>query len=263
MQSGFRNWSGSVQATPREFHAPRTEAELAEIVAGSSQVRVTGAGHSFMPPCATAGTLLDLSQLEMPLEIEPDGQSVWAPAGWSLEKLTAALWTHGYSLPNQGDVNPQALAGALATGTHGTGAELGSLATIARAFRLVLAEGSIVTCSATERAELFEAARLSLGSVGVATHIRIQVLPAYRLEERVVAMPLREVALRFAELAARHRHVEFFVFPYADTAILKTLHPTEDASAFRPVPASDEHIFKFTCDVTASWPAATSVMQRT
>src|SRR4029077_18914752 len=132
------------------------------------KVRVVGAGHSFMPLCETDGTLISLEELDGEIELGADKTRAWAPAGWSLAKLTAALWEKGVSLINQGDVNPQALAGAIATGTHGTGATLGSISTAARAFHLVLADGSVVTCSASERPELFQAQRLSLGLLGVA-----------------------------------------------------------------------------------------------
>jgi FAD/FMN-containing dehydrogenase len=83
---------------------------------------VVGAGHSFMPLCETGDLLLNLSDYEGRGPIAPDRKTVWAPAGWSLKKLTAALWDQGLSLINQGDINPQSLAGAISTGTHGTGA---------------------------------------------------------------------------------------------------------------------------------------------
>ena len=88
-----------------------------------------------MPLCATTGVLLSLADLDSPIDIAADGASSWVPAGWSLKRLTAALWERGYSLLNQGDIDPQSLAGAVATGTHGTGSELGSLSTFAHAFR--------------------------------------------------------------------------------------------------------------------------------
>src|SRR5690349_9438084 len=174
--ASWSNWSGSVRAQPQHVASPRTEAELASLVSRASKVRVVGAGHSFMPLCETEGTLLSLAELEGEVRFSADRTRVWAPAGWSLARLTAALWEEGVSLINQGDVNPQALAGAIATGTHGTGINLGSLSTAARGFRLMFADGSLVTCSANERADLFEAQRLSLGLLGVATQIEIDVL---------------------------------------------------------------------------------------
>jgi FAD-linked oxidoreductase len=258
----WKNWSGSVQAQPSRLASPRTEDELSTIVRGAAKVRVVGAGHSFMPLCATTGVLLSLSDLDSPIEIAADSASAWVPAGWSLKRLTAALWERGYSLLNQGDINPQSLAGAMATGTHGTGVDLGSLSTFARAFRLMLADGSVVECSKEQRPELFEAQRLSLGLLGIATRIRVSIMPAYHLEERIERVPFAAAIEHFAEVAQTHRHAEFFVFPYADEVIMKTLHPAADAGAFNEPSSSDETIFRFCCDVTAAAPAVARVLQR-
>jgi FAD-linked oxidoreductase len=258
----WKNWSGSVQAQPSRLASPRTEEELARIVRGAAKVRVTGAGHSFMPLCATSGVLLSLAKLDSPIEVAADRASAWVPAGWSLKRLTAALWERGYSLPNQGDINPQSMAGATATGTHGTGMELGSLSTFARAFRLVLADGSIVECSKEHRPELFEAQRLALGLLGVATRIRVDILPAFHLEERIERVALAAAIERFEDVARTRRHAEFFVFPYADEVIMKTLHPVAEAGGFKEPSASDETIFRFCCDVTAAAPAVARVLQR-
>ncbi|HEY7640479.1 MAG TPA: D-arabinono-1,4-lactone oxidase [Steroidobacteraceae bacterium] len=258
----WKNWSGSVQAQPSRLASPRTEDELATIVRGAAKVRVVGAGHSFMPLCATPGVLLSLAELDSPIEVDADGASAWVPAGWSLKRLTAALWERGYSLLNQGDINPQSLAGAMGTGTHGTGAELGSLSTFARGFRLMLADGSIVECSKEQRPELFEAQRLSLGLLGVATRIRVTLMPAYHLEERIERVPIAAAIEHFEEVARTHRHAEFFVFPYADEVIMKTLHPAAEAGAFKEPSSSDETIFRFCCDVTAAAPAVARVLQR-
>ena len=215
-----------------------------------------------MPLCATTGTLLSLAELDSPIEVTVDGASAWVPAGWSLKRLTTSLWERGYSLLNQGDINPQSLAGATATGTHGTGSELGSLSTFARAFRLMLADGSIVECSKDQRPELFEAQRLSLGLLGIATRIRVSVMPAYYLEERIERIPLAAAIEQFENVARTHRHAEFFVFPYADEVIMKTLHPAADAGPFKEPSSSDETIFRFCCDVTAAAPAVAGVLQR-
>ena len=262
MTGDWRNWSGSVVARPARRVAPRSEAELAELVRGARRVRAVGAGHSFTPLCATDGTLIDLAQLDSPVELAADGRSAWAPAGWSLRRVAEALWRLGVSLPNQGDVDPQSLAGAIATGTHGTGAELGSLSSFARAFRVVLGDGAVVECSAEAEPELFEAQRLSLGLVGIATRIRIDVVPGYRLEQRIARMRLDDVCEQFAELAARHRHAEFFAFPYSNEVIVKTLHPTDDATAFRAPRDDGEAEFQRMCDQCTALPSAIGFLQR-
>lgn len=257
----WKNWSGSVVSAPDLIARPKTETELAALVARTPKARVTGAGHSFMPLCNTDGVLISLAELEAAISISADRSRVWAPAGWSLAKLTAALWREGLSLINQGDVNPQALAGAIATGTHGTGAALGSLSTTARGFRLVIADGSVTTCSETERPELFQAARLSLGLVGVATAIEIDVLPAYHLEERIETHPLQDVEARWEELAGANRHVEFFVFPYGDHAVLKTLNPASSEGELRRLTDFDDRLFSMICDACAVAPWLTHRLQ--
>jgi FAD-linked oxidoreductase len=261
MAAGWSNWSGSVRATPRVVARPKTEAELAELVRQARQLRVVGAGHSFMPLCETDDTLVSLSELEGGVRFNADKSRAWAPAGWSLAKLTAALWEEGVSLINQGDVNPQALAGAIATGTHGTGLKLGSLSTAARAFRLMLADGSSVTCSESERPDLFQAARLSLGLLGVATQIEIDVLPAYHLEERVEAHRFEEVAERWDELVANNRHAEFFVFPYGDYVALKTLNAAPSEGPLKRMSDMDDKLFRMICDVCSVAPWLTRRLQ--
>lgn len=257
----WKNWSGSVSATPQQSARPKTETELAALVAQARKVRVVGAGHSFMPLCETDGTLLSLSELEGGISFNADKSRVWAPAGWSLAKLTDVLWKEGVSMINQGDVNPQALAGAIGTGTHGTGAQLGSISTAARGFRLMMADGSIITCSESERPELFQAACLSLGLVGVATQIEIDVLPAYHLEERVETYPLEEVEARWDELAAKNRHVEFFVFPYGKYVVLKTLNPAPGEGPLKQMNDIDDRLFRMVCDVCAAAPWLTRRLQ--
>ena len=257
----WKNWSGSVSAKPQQIARPKTETELAAFVREARKVRVVGAGHSFMPLCETEGTLLSLAELEGSVRFNADKSRVWAPAGRSLADLTAALWKAGVSLINQGDVNPQALAGAIATGTHGTGVELGSLSTAARGFRLMMPDGAIVTCSESERPELFQAARLSLGLVGVATEIEIDVLPAYHLEERVESHRLEEIEARWDELAASNRHVEFFVFPYGDYVVLKTLNPVPGEGPLKRMNDMDDRAFRMVCDVCAVAPWLTRHLQ--
>jgi FAD-linked oxidoreductase len=259
--TAWSNWSGSVVARPAEIARPKTEAELAAIVARSRKVRVLGAGHSFMPLCETDGALLSLSELEGGVELNADKTRAWAPAGWSLAKLTAALWQEGVSLINQGDVNPQALAGAIATGTHGTGVTLGSLSTAARAFRLMLADGSVVTCSRDERPDLFEAQRLSLGLLGLATRIEIDVAPAYHLEEKIESHRLDDVAGRWEDLAADNRHAEFFVFPYGDYVALKTLNPAPSEGPLKKMTDMDDKLFRIVCDVCSAAPWLTRRLQ--
>lgn len=258
----WSNWSGSVRGTPAQVERPAKLEALQALVGAADAVRVVGAGHSFMPLCETEGLLLHLADLEGGLKVAPDRRTATAPAGWSLKKLTAALWEEGLSLPNQGDVNPQALAGAIATGTHGTGRDLGSLSTLAQAFTLVMADGTLRTCSRSENPELFEAQRLSLGMLGVAVEITFTVMPAYRLEERIEKVAFAEILERFDDIAAAHRHAEFFIFPYSDKAILKTLQPTEAPETSERTTDVDETPFRIANEIAARAPFMIPTLHR-
>ena len=255
----WRNWSGSVVASPERFVSPKTEAELCATVAAASRVRVVGTGHSFMPLCETDGVLISLADMAGKLEVSPDRQTVWAPAGQSIGSLTQALWEKGLSLINQGDIDKQAIAGALATGTHGTGRTLGSLSTAARGFQLVLSNGSIADCDAENYPDLFEAQRVSLGALGVMTRVKLDVAPAYRLRETMRRVALDKVLREWDALTKAHRHVEFFVFPYADHALLKILDVVKAGDD--PAPA-EGGTYKLFCDIASVAPFLAPTLQR-
>lgn len=258
---GWSNWSGSV-ATPAPVLRPRDEAELARIVGQARNVRATGAGHSFMPLCASDDVIVSLEDMAGDMTVAPDRATVRAPAGWSLRRLTAALWYAGLALANQGDVNPQSLAGSTATGTHGTGRELGSLSTFVRGMRLIGADGEARWCDVRENADLFQAARLSLGMFGIATEIEIAVVPAIYLVERIEKRPWAEVCERFDDLVARHRHVEFWFFPHADAVILKTLDPCEACESPRSTTDMEETAFRRVLNIGAVVPPLIPFLQR-
>src|SRR3954468_22770979 len=138
----WSNWSGGQSCAPAEHVRPGSRAELAAAVARGRAVRVAGAGHSFSGGVPTDGTLLSLDRLDRVLDVDRASGLVRVEAGIGLRQLVRALHAHGLALPNLGDVDAQSLAGALATGTHGTGVRLGNLSTAVTAMELVLADGS-------------------------------------------------------------------------------------------------------------------------
>ncbi|GAA0301433.1 D-arabinono-1,4-lactone oxidase [Sphingomonas oligophenolica] len=256
----WSNWSGSVAASAPLLR-PKTEAELANAVRGAASVRATGAGHSFMPLCQSDGLILSLEDMAGTITVAPDRRTARIPAGWSIKRLTAALWDEGLALANQGDVNPQSLAGAMATGTHGTGRDLGNLATFARGFRLIGADGEPVWCDATTNPDLFQAQRLSLGLFGIATEIEAEVVPAFHLAERIEKKPWGEIRERYDELVEQQRHVEFWLFPHSDSAILKTLEPCDPCDPPASTTDIEETAFRRLLNVGAFVPALVPTLQ--
>jgi L-gulonolactone oxidase len=194
-------------------------------------IRVVGAGHSFGDLVCTDGLLMNLDRLSGLQHVDADAGLVTVGAGTRLADLNLQLAAHGLALPNLGDIDRQSIAGAMSTGTHGTGRKLGNLATRIRALDLVLADGSTLTCTDTEP-EVLRAARVSLGALGVITSYTLRVVPAFALRAETRSMPLAETLQRLDGFVDGNDHFEFFVFPHTDTALVKVNNRTEEP--FRP-----------------------------
>ncbi|MBK6412594.1 D-arabinono-1,4-lactone oxidase [Sphingopyxis sp.] len=257
----WSNWSGSVTA-PAQIARPHSEDELAALIRSAHNLRVAGAGHSFMPLCESDELIVSLDDLAGDMHIAVDRQTARIPAGWSIRRLTAALWDEGLALANQGDVNPQSLAGAMATGTHGTGADLGSLATFARGFRLIGADGETHWCDAITNPDLYQAQRLSLGLFGVATEIDVAVVPAFHLAERIEKRRWAEIRESYDDLTRQHRHVEFWFFPHSDDVILKSLDLCDPCDPPPTTTDMEEATFRRILDISARLPFLTPFLQR-
>ena len=257
----WNNWSGSVSASATVAR-PKSEDELAALIRSAAKLRVTGAGHSFMPLCESDELIVSLDDMAGAIRIAADRRTAHIPAGWSIRRLTAALWEEGLALANQGDVDPQSLAGAMATGTHGTGVDLGSLSTFARGFRLVDAEGEAHWCDADTNADLYQAQRLSLGLFGVATEIEVAVVPAFHLAERIEKRRWEEIREGYDELAEQHRHIEYWFFPHSDHVILKTLDLCDPCDPPPTTTDMEETTFRRILDISARLPFLTPALQR-
>src|SRR5579863_2349211 len=221
----WQNWAGTASADPVRRYWPRSVEEIADAIRAAAgaglTVRALGSGHSFTPAAATAGPALDLSGWAGVVAADIPSGLVAVRSGTTIRELNRALDSVGLAMPNLGDIDAQTISGAISTGTHGTGARIGGLATQIAALELVLADGSVVSCSAQERPDLFAAARVSIGALGVLSTVTLQCVPAFRLAADERPMPLEEVIARFDELAAGNDHFEFYWFPYGKNALVK------------------------------------------
>jgi FAD-linked oxidoreductase len=210
---------------------PRSADEVATAIRQAADagltVRMTGTGHSFTGAAIAAGVLLRPAGLTALRSVDTASGLVTAEAGLTLRRLNGMLDDHGLALANMGDIQEQTLAGAIQTGTHGTGREVAGLAAQIAALELVLADGSIVTCSRAERPDLFDAARVSVGALGVVTAITWHTVPAFLLRAREEPMRWNEVLSRLDELAAANEHFEFYWFPHTDGCLTKRDNRTE------------------------------------
>lgn len=239
----WSNWSGRQRAKPQRLHFARSEEDVAAAVREAANaglgVRAAGAGHSHAPLVPGAGVILDVSGLAGVVATDPGRQRVRAWAGTPIHALGRPLHDAGLALINQGDIDRQTIAGACATGTHGTGLTLKNLSSAVAGLRLVTAAGEVVECNREHRVDLWQAARLNLGALGIVTQVVLDVRDAYRLRERSFSEPLESLLPRLGELERASRHFEFFWYPRDDTARAKAIDET-DAPASYPLAREGE-----------------------
>ena len=224
----WSNWSGFQQAHPQHILHPDNVLELQSIVQSHPKIRVVGAGHSFTPLVCTDATLVSLNQISGVASSHTAHSRCSIYAGTRLYNLDQYLEPINQALMNQGDIDQQSLAGAVSTGTHGTGADLHCISAYVEDFELLTASGEILNCSRTENPEIFAAGRVSLGSLGILTKITMQNRPRFKLKEHIQLCTVADMMQFIQQWKHQHRHIECFVFSHAEKLMLKTLDETDE-----------------------------------
>ena len=222
----WSNWAREQRCAPQRIERPRSEAELCDIVAGADRVKAVGSGHSFTDIACTDGVMVDLSRMNSVLE--SDSELVRVQAGISIAECARELAARGLALENQGDIDKQSLAGAVATATHGTGVRFRNLSAQIAGIRLVTASGETRQLEGDE----LLAGRVSLGALGVISELTMRCVPSFTIHRVDEPRPLAQVLDGLEKAADGNDHFELFVFPYADRAL--TL--TSERSAREPEP---------------------------
>lgn len=231
--STWQNWGGNVTASPTIL-TPKSADEVKALVVNAPTVKAVGAGHSFTSIAATDGVLLDLAQMNAVLGHDPQTHRVRVQAGISLRQLNRELLALGLAMPNLGDVDPQSIAGATSTGTHGTGAKLRGIADAIVALQLVTAAGDTIEIDETH--PWFNAARVGLGALGIVTEVTLQCVPAYLLHANERPMPLPEVLDQLDDLVDGNDHFEFYWFPHTEKALVKENNRVAESTDRSPLP---------------------------
>ncbi|ANH93910.1 FAD-linked oxidoreductase [Streptomyces sp. SAT1] len=221
----WRNWGGNVRSRPAREVTPASVEELAAAVRRAAEdglpVKAVGTGHSFTAIAATDGLLVRPRLLTGIRGIDREATTVTVEAGTPLKRLNLALAREGLSLTNMGDIMEQTVSGAVSTGTHGTGRESASIAAQIKGLELVTADGSVLACSEKENPDVFAAARVGLGALGIITAITFAVEPVFLLTAREEPMPLDRVLAEFDQLWAENEHFEFYWFPHTGSTNTK------------------------------------------
>ncbi|WP_019547314.1 D-arabinono-1,4-lactone oxidase [Streptomyces sulphureus] len=272
-RAGWHNWAGTVTASPARTAAPASTDEVADAVrraaADGLRVKAVGTGHSFTAAAKTEGLMLRPGRLTGIRRVDREEGTVTVAAGTPLKQLNRELAELGLSLTNMGDIMEQTVSGAVSTGTHGTGRDSAAIAAQIVGLELVTAEGAVLRCSRTENPEVFAAARVGLGALGVVTELTFAVEPEFLLTAREEPMPFARVTEEFDQLVATNEHFEFYWFPHTDGCNTKRNNRSQGPA--RPLPRvrgwiDDEFlsngVFQAVCSLGKAAPATVPGMAR-
>jgi L-gulonolactone oxidase len=228
----WRNWARDQACRPARIVRPRDRGELAAMVAEAAgsggPISVPGSGHSFTEAALTDGTMIDVSTLTGVLDADPSTGLVRVAGGTVLADLNEKLHRLGLAMENLGDIDRQTIAGAISTGTHGTGARLRNISAQVEGLELVLADGSVRELSPEAYPSLLRAARVGIGALGAISAVMLRCVPAFTLRRVDRPLPRDEVLDGFEERVRAHDHFELFTFPYADSALVLERDRTDE-----------------------------------
>ena len=229
---GWANWAGDQSCRPARILRPQSRDELAEAVAAAAargeKVRVAASGHSFTEVALTEGTMLRLEALSGVQDSDRGSGLVRVGGGTVLAELNEQLAGLGLAMENLGDIDRQTIAGAISTGTHGTGARLRNISAQVEGLELVLGDGRVRHLNAATDPELMRAARVGVGALGAISAVTLRCVPAFTLLRVDAPHPREEVLDSFDERAEAHDHFELFSFPYSNLALVLERNRSEE-----------------------------------
>ena len=233
----WHNWAGNQQCTPERIERPSSEQGLIRVVkqaaATGRRVKVVGSGHSFTGIALTDGRLVQLSNYGRVLSIDREKRTATVQAGISIARLNEELDKQGLALENLGDINYQSISGAISTATHGTGRAFGGIATQIIGMRLIAGDGSVVECSPEKEADVFSAARVGLGALGIISTVTLNCVKAFNLHALEMPMRVDQVLESLDEHIRDNDHFEFFWVPGTGWALTKFNQRTDAPLATR------------------------------
>ena len=235
----FRNWGRNQVCTPHRRPKPRSTEAVAAIVARAAAegrpVKALGRGHSFTDAACTSGILVSLRRMKRIEDIDLSTQRVTVQAGIRLKRLNRKLYSAGLALPNLGDIDKQSLAGAFATATHGTGIDLGNLATTIVAMDIVNGRGEVIHCDEHQRPDLLRVARVGVGALGIVTRVTLQCVPAFDLHATENVEVVEELLDNFEHHISTNDHFEILWMPGARRALVKRNNRTDKLRRRQPL----------------------------
>jgi FAD-linked oxidoreductase len=271
----WTNWARTERVRPVRVERPASIVEVQRLVRAAAgaglPIKAVGAGHSFTGIAVAPGVLLELDALSGVVRVDRERRRVTLLAGTRLHDVPRLLEPYGLAMPNLGDIDRQSIAGAISTGTHGTGSALGGIATQVVGVVMVTADGELLTADEQQETALLPALALGLGALGILVEVTLQCVPAFVLHAVERPEPLDGLLSELLARAAAVDHFEFYWFPHTGTALTKTNVRLPGDAAVRPLRPVERWVddtllangvYRVLCNVGAVAPAVVPRVNR-
>jgi L-gulonolactone oxidase len=225
-QFRFKNWAGNVKHIFPIFAQPKSEEELILLIQKHDKVRVVGSGHSWSDHFATQELMLNLDKYSRVLSIDSNGKTITVQSGIKLWELNSILDKEGLALINLGSINKQSIAGAVSTGTHGSGINFSCLADQVLKFSLITADGEKLIFEKGD--EQFQATIIGLGALGVISEVTLNVTSAFNLHDRTFTANFKDVIDKLDEYVNGCDHFKLWWLPTSDDVVVYTYRRTDE-----------------------------------
>lgn len=213
----WHNWSGNFSSRPELFFKPKTRAQLVSIVKkaikNQKRIRVQGASRSFSAVVYSDDYLVSLENYNQIIQIDCINHTVTCQAGILLGDLFSILKKHGLSFSNCGVIDKMTLAGAISTGTHGSGISHSILSSRILSLEIITGKAEILTLDKSN-SDVFNAACVSIGALGILCEIKMQLEPLFYLQSKEYSMDFLEMLGRMKSMALKSEYIKFWWFPH-------------------------------------------------
>ena len=228
----FTNWARNESCVANNYYQPDNEEDLIEIVKQNPAIRVVGTGHSWNKICLTGETLVNLDKFNKVLDLDVAKLQIRIQPGIKLWQLNEFLDKHSLALKNLGSIAKQSVAGAISTGTHGSGINYQILGSQIEELWLIKADGEKVLIHRERDKDLFELALVNLGCLGIISSITLNVVPAFNLHDVTYVANFEDVITHLDQLAAQTDHFKMWWFPHTEDVVVykytRTQEPVND-----------------------------------
>jgi D-arabinono-1,4-lactone oxidase len=217
-------WAKTFYSRPELYIQPESEDEIHKVITLARRCRrrivTVGSGHSPSDLTCTSSWMVNLDRYNEILSVNPQSRIVVMQAGIRIHELCRELKKYSLAMPNLGSINEQSIAGAISTGTHGSSTRHGLLCQSVRGLKIMLSNGRIASCSAEHNEDLFRAALLSLGALGIITEVTFQAVPAFKIEWQQVLVPMSSILEDWEkDLWTKSEYTRVWWMPYMKSAV--------------------------------------------